>query len=137
LLESCNFHNRRGEPQDCCMPLFEVKAARTYSWDGFLVHEMVMLTREKRALWNLSPKRQQPRKDNNNQISSNDYLLHTWWDQIFLKNSWKNEWKQDSDLANQTAESNLLVIISWLWSHALILCYGAIPLNPILPKFLA
>jgi hypothetical protein len=45
--------------------------------------------------------------------------------------------RQDSDLANQTAESNLLVIISWLWSHALILCYGAIPFNPILPKFLA
>jgi len=50
-----------------------------------------------------------------------------------LKNSWKNEWKQDSDLAKQTAESNLLVIISWLWSHALILCHGAIPFSTILP----
>jgi hypothetical protein len=27
----------------------------------------------------------------------------------------KRKWKQDSDLASLTTESNLLVIISWLW----------------------
>ncbi|KAJ6916223.1 hypothetical protein NC652_018804 [Populus alba x Populus x berolinensis] len=41
---------------------------------------------------------------------------------FFFKNSLKNE-------------SNLLVIISWLWSRALILCHGAIPFNTILPLF--
>jgi hypothetical protein len=51
---------------------------------------MVMLTREKRALWNLSPKRQQPRKDNNNQISSNDYLRT----KFFLKIAGKTNGKK-------------------------------------------